>query len=76
TGTAQSVTVSAPLPGVVLRLSVSPGDRVGEGDTLLIIESMKMENPVVAPASGIVEEITVAAGDQVAADQPVARIGS
>lgn len=57
--------VVAPLPGNVLSLNVKVGDEVKEGDVLLIIEAMKMENEVVAPQDGTVSAIVVAAGQMV-----------
>jgi biotin carboxyl carrier protein len=54
--------------GKVLRLSVQPGDRVEEDDTVLVMEAMKMEIEVAAPASGTVTEFTVGPGDAVDAD--------
>jgi biotin carboxyl carrier protein len=59
----------------VLRINVSAGDRVSAGDVLLVVESMKMENPLVSPADGIVGEITTRAGEQIAADQVLVKIG-
>jgi propionyl-CoA carboxylase alpha chain len=56
----------APLPGAVLRLAVTVGQRVARGEPLLWIEAMKMEHPVRAARDGQVSEIAVAAGDQVA----------
>jgi biotin carboxyl carrier protein len=60
--------VLAPMLGKVLRLSVQPGERVEEDDTVLVLEAMKMEIEVVAPASGKLTEFTVAPGDAVDAD--------
>jgi 3-methylcrotonyl-CoA carboxylase alpha subunit len=57
--------VLSPLNGKVIKLNVKPGDKVYKGETLLIIESMKMENKIIAPLEASVEEITVSAGDQV-----------
>ena len=57
--------VVAPMPGKVLQLKVSEGDSVKDGDTLLILEAMKMENEIVANASGNVKKINVAANDMV-----------
>ncbi|MBN1648972.1 MAG: biotin attachment protein [Spirochaetales bacterium] len=56
--------VEAPMPGLVLRISVSPGDEVKEGDLLLVLEAMKMETEIHAPVTGIVDSIPVAQGDQ------------
>jgi biotin carboxyl carrier protein len=57
--------VVAPMPGKVLQLKVNEGDSVKEGDTLLILEAMKMENEIVANASGSIKKISVAANDMV-----------
>jgi biotin carboxyl carrier protein len=57
--------VTAPMPGKVLQLKVSEGDSVKDGDTLLILEAMKMENEIVANASGNIKKINVAANDMV-----------
>jgi len=52
-------TVKAPLPGVVVSIKVKEGDQVKQGDTLLILESMKMENALVSPRDGVVKRILV-----------------
>lgn len=57
--------VVAPMPGKVLQLKVTEGDSVKEGDTLLILEAMKMENEIIANASGNIKKINVAANDMV-----------
>jgi pyruvate carboxylase subunit B len=69
------VPVPAPLPGLVLRILVSVGDHVSEGDVLLVLESMKMENSVASPSDGVVKEITAGPGEQVAAGQVLVTIG-
>ena len=56
----------APMPGVVLDVRVSAGDAVSAGQTLVVLEAMKMEHHMAAPADGVVAEVRVAAGDQVA----------
>jgi glutaconyl-CoA decarboxylase len=57
--------VLSPLPGKILQLKVSEGDNIKAGDTLLILEAMKMENEIVADTSGNVKKINVAANDMV-----------
>lgn len=64
-------TVRSEVTGSVWKVEVTAGQSVSEGDTLLIVESMKMEIPISAPASGVVREIQVAEGDAVADDQIV-----
>ncbi|MFN8017172.1 MAG: biotin carboxylase N-terminal domain-containing protein [Acidimicrobiales bacterium] len=56
----------APMPGVVLAVRVAAGDAVSAGQTLVVLEAMKMEHHMAAPADGVVAEVRVAAGDQVA----------
>ena len=56
----------APLAGTVVKLLVQPGQRVGAGQPVLLLEAMKMETAVSAPSAGIIAEICVKAGDQVA----------
>ncbi|MGH7096976.1 MAG: acetyl/propionyl/methylcrotonyl-CoA carboxylase subunit alpha [Stellaceae bacterium] len=57
--------LSAPMPGRVTRLLVGPGSRVRRGAPLIVIEAMKMEHTVAAPADGIVEAVRFAVGDLV-----------
>jgi pyruvate carboxylase subunit B len=68
-GGGEVTAVKAQMPGVVLRLLVSNGDRVSQGDQLLVLEAMKMEVPVASPISGTVTEIAVNQGDHVANNQ-------
>lgn len=65
--------VKSPLPGAVLRLSVKDGDRVSEGQEILVLEAMKMETPVSAPASGVIR-LAVKQGDQVQTGHKLADI--
>ncbi len=58
--------VRAPMAGVVVSVDAAPGDAVEKGQTLAIIEAMKMEHRLTAPRDGVVEEVRAAAGDQVA----------
>lgn len=55
-------TVDCPMPGTILDIKVKPGDVVKEGQTLLILEAMKMENEIAAPAAGTVDTIQVTKG--------------
>jgi len=57
--------ITCQMTGRIIRVDVEPGQKVKEGDVLLIIEAMKMENEVLAPASGTVKEVAVAAGARV-----------
>ena len=53
------------MPGTVLRVLVAAGDAVAAGQPLVVVEAMKMEHQIVAPAAGTVAEVLVAAGQQV-----------
>ncbi len=64
----------APMPGQVLLVPAAAGDRVSAGDPVVVLESMKMELVISAPADGEIAELNVAVGDQVAVDQPLARV--
>ena len=63
------------MPGKVLAVEVANGDRVEEGDVLLILESMKMELQIAAPRAGIVAALELAVGDQVAPGQILVAVG-
>jgi len=58
-------TIKAPMPGLVVRIPVQPGDSVQKGDALVVLEAMKMENILKASEDGIVDSIGVSAGDAV-----------
>lgn len=58
----------APMPGVVLEVRAEAGAAVAKGDTLIVLEAMKMEHHMTAPSDGTVDEVLVTAGDQVAKD--------
>lgn len=66
--------VLSEVSGSVWKVEVAVGQSVQAGDTLLIVESMKMEIPVEAPASGTVSEVLVAEGDAVADGQWLVRL--
>ncbi len=64
--------VESEVTGNVWKVEVEAGERVEEGDVLLILESMKMEIPLEAPSAGTVAEVLVAVEDAVQEDQVVA----
>jgi biotin carboxyl carrier protein len=66
--------VTAPLPGLVLRVEVATGASVQAGQTLLVMEAMKMENAVTAPHHGTVRQIFVAEGDSVGEGEPLVEV--
>jgi biotin carboxyl carrier protein len=59
------IVIKAPMPGVVLEVLVEPGQAVEQGDILILLESMKMQNEFKAPRAGTVHTVRVAAGDRV-----------
>lgn len=61
--------VRAPMPGLIVMLKVKDGDEVKAGDTLLILEAMKMENIIKAPADATVKSVKIAMGDGVEKNQ-------
>ena len=65
---AAGLQVKSPLPGSVIKVLVSEGQAVKKGDTLLTLESMKMENPILAEQDGKVAQVAVAAGQTVMQD--------
>ena len=75
TTSADGFEVKSSLPGVVLRMEVSEGDSVAEGDVLVVLEAMKMEIEVKAPQAGTVQSILVAQGDKVANGSPLVTLG-
>ncbi len=64
--------VKSEIAGKVWQIEASPGDRLEEEDPIIILESMKMEIPVVAPIEGTLREILVGEGDSVQEGQDVA----
>ena len=67
--------ISSPLPGSVISVAVTEGQAVKKGDTLLVLESMKMENPILSDCDGTVTKIAVAAGQSVMQDDLLVVIG-
>ena len=67
--------INSPLPGSVISVAVKEGQAVKKGDTLLVLESMKMENPILSDCDGTVTKIAVAAGQSVMQDDLLVVIG-
>ena len=63
--------VKSPMPGNILKILVSQGQQVKEGETLIILEAMKMENEIVATRAGSVAQIAVSKGQVVETDTPL-----
>ena len=72
---AGGVQVKSPLPGSVIKVLVSEGQAVKKGDTLLTLESMKMENPILADQDGTVKQVAVTAGQNVMQDDLLIVLG-
>ena len=68
--------VEVPITGKILSVNVKPGDAVKEGDTLCILESMKMENPILAPMDGNVSQVGVKVDQVVKPGETIAIIES
>ena len=64
---AGATTITAPMPGTILKVNVANGQAVKKGDVLMILEAMKMENEIMAPADGTVSSVNVNAGASVEA---------
>ncbi|MDX6515304.1 MAG: glutaconyl-CoA/methylmalonyl-CoA decarboxylase subunit gamma, partial [Gaiellaceae bacterium] len=69
-------TLTAPMPGTVLRVLVAPGEAVEARQPLLVLEAMKMETPIVAPYAGRVTQVHVEEGTSVAAGAPLVALES
>jgi biotin carboxyl carrier protein len=67
-------TVEVPITGKIISVNVKVGDKVKEDDVLCILESMKMENPIVAPVGGTIVEIAVKPGQVVKPGETIAVI--
>jgi oxaloacetate decarboxylase alpha subunit/pyruvate carboxylase subunit B len=67
--------LAAPMPGMIVRYEKKVGDSVTEGETLVVLEAMKMENALPAPASGTVKAVNFSSGDAVAKGDVLAVVG-
>ena len=66
--------IEFPITGTVISVNVKVGDEVAEGDVVCLLESMKMENPILAPVGGKISEVGIASGQVVQAGDLVAVI--
>ena len=69
-----STQITAALPGTVLAVAVEVGDKISKGQTLLVLESMKMENAITSPIDGVVVDVSVSVGSYVTKDQRLVSI--
>tara|TARA_B100000927_G_scaffold264673_1_gene236955 strand:- start:1095 stop:1502 length:408 start_codon:yes stop_codon:yes gene_type:complete len=69
--TAKSGVVASPIPGKIVSLSVKNGDDISEGDVIMILEAMKMQNEIQAPISGTITQMGCEPGDSVEANSPL-----
>ena len=67
-------TVEVPMAGKIIEVKVTVGGSVQEGDVLCILESMKMENPILSPVSGVIKDVQVSPGQTVKAGEIIAVI--
>lgn len=67
-GNAGATAIKAPMPGTLIKVNVKTGDAVKKGDVLCVLEAMKMENDILAPADGVVATVEAAQGASVATD--------
>ena len=65
----------APMPGKIVRVNVSEGDSVSQGDALIVLESMKMENTLSSAVDGVVKAVHVSADDSVQQGQTLVEFG-
>lgn len=74
TGSTGATQVTSPMPGTILDVKVSVGQSVKKGDVICVLEAMKMENDIPAPADGVIASINVQKGASVAANDLLASL--
>ena len=67
--------LTAPMPGMIVKYVKNVGDKVKEGETVVVLEAMKMENALPAPANGTVKAINFSSGDSVKKGDVLAIVG-
>lgn len=67
--TSKVLQIKAPMPGLVLSILAAEGDEIKKGDSLLVLEAMKMENMIKSPTDGIIKKIAIKQGDKVEKNQ-------
>ena len=67
----KSGTISSTIPGKIVSIAVAEGDKVAEGDVVMILEAMKMQNEIQAPLSGTVTAVNCKPGDSIEANSPL-----
>jgi biotin carboxyl carrier protein len=65
------ITIKSPMPGMIVSMLVAPGQEVEAGESLVVLESMKMENQIKAPRAGTIGHVNVAAGERVEQNKPL-----
>ena len=70
-GLAAGEAVKSPMPGNILKINVTQGQKVSEGDVIIVLEAMKMENEITASRSGTVQQIAVTKGQVVETGTPL-----